>query len=315
VVFEFTRCLLAIGFQFYQSTNKSLLDDRHGFLLGSTRAFFDAEIPDEEFVKYKESVGDIDLLVNEDLKQDLLSFLNNNEGHTFHQLTLIGHKTSPGQIITLWRWENFGINIQIDFVLAPEERFEWVLFSHSASWEDMKVGIKGVGHKYLLSSLASGIGAREVLVKGKTTSGDKIVKTSLYSFSVMYGLRQKLLPLGFYENGLEACAKIAPDYGITNKVKLLRRLFVDTIYTKEDLEKMDSFVGLVDLMNTFLFQTDRESVIKNLFDRLWGDKAQRLYRYDKERDFDEKYAMMKVLEHQFSKEQEKQVEKYYKEYK
>lgn len=137
---------------------------------GSTNHLFDKGISDEEFSKYKPSVGDIDVKVNREHLKSLGDHLV--PGRTFGNYTVVGHKKSADGYNALIRHNNGNVH-QIDFEGADYENnnpSEFNKFAHSSNWEDVKAGIKGAHHKILLNAIGTnknkfsilhGLGSRE----------------------------------------------------------------------------------------------------------------------------------------------------------
>jgi hypothetical protein len=127
-------------------------------------------LPDEEFVKYKPVVGDIDLTVPNEKLGELFSTLNRlEEQQLTSRITYVGHnKKSPrglDQINALfaYTWDPAAPSgegdtfFQIDFEGSEYESgrpTQWARFSHSSSWRDIEAGVKGLAHKILLFSIA-----------------------------------------------------------------------------------------------------------------------------------------------------------------
>jgi hypothetical protein len=314
--------------------NKQLFSSRE-FLSGSAFHFFDLEgIKDEEFVKAKKSVGDIDTQVDGNMKEMVKTFLKNaSSGKKFGPLNYLGFKESAGQFISLWELSSYGIKIQVDLELVeynPQtgRPTAWSTFSHGSAWEDLKEGIKGVGHKYLMSSIAH-IGSRDVIIKGKTDrSKDKVVSSSDKTFSVQYGLRTKLAPVTNEQgkhaevDGLKVYKEMSPqESGYENDLSKIFTEYFGRVPTSADLKEMGSFIGLLNLIASTMKQAEKEKIFDSFFNKLWGSGAQGLYRGDKEKDYREKTIMARTAVEKLgisgSKdiEYETQVEKYYKGYK
>jgi hypothetical protein len=152
-------------------TRDDILGSGFAFNGSSAHLFAPRErMPDEEFIKYKPTVGDIDLTVPEERMDELFTTLAHLEDQPLNdRITFIGHnKKSPGsdQINALftYTWDPVApegegdIFFQIDFEGSEYEGgkpSEWARFSHSSSWRDIKAGIKGLAHKILLFSIAS----------------------------------------------------------------------------------------------------------------------------------------------------------------
>lgn len=276
------------------------------YLSGSAFHFFNSEIDDKTFTKYKNSVGDIDTQVDKTMDAELKSFLTKNKGKEFGPVKLIGFKTSAGQHITLWHLGDPGINIQIDLEMVDfddkGDPTEWSNFSHSSSWDDMTKGVKGVAHKYLLRALDAPK-LKDIVLKAKTARGtDKEVKSSETAFSVTHGVRQKLKPV-LDDNGKQVMVNGKPAYyelstaeskGDTNLSNIFKAYF-GKAPTPDDLKKLGSFTGLLDLIKKNFKSVDQKKIADGFARTLWGPAAQGLYRADPKKDAEEKNGMMKVL--------------------
>lgn len=309
IVPKIGAALKAINAGFKKEFKKNIWSDAllasKKFLSGSAFHFFNDKISDSEFVKYKNSVGDIDTQVDKNLEGDLKEFLTKNKGKQFGPVTLVGHKTSAGQHITLWNLADPGINIQIDLELVDyenDEPTEWSNFSHSSSWEDMTQGVKGVAHKYLLRALDAPK-LKDVVLKAKTARGtDKEVKSSTTAFSVTHGVRTKLKPV-LDDNGKQVMVNGKPAYhelstaeskGDTNLSNIFKAYFGKKPSPKE-IENLGSFTGLISLIKSHFDAGDQRKIADGFARTLWGPGAQGLYRDDPEKDSEEKNGMMKVL--------------------
>ncbi len=301
------------------------------FLSGSAFHFFDfGNIKSEDFVKVKDSIGDIDTQVDKTKANDLESFLEKNIGKEgiFYKLTLKGFKKTPGQIISLWSFgEKNPFNIQIDFELV--DFFEgrpsaWSNFSHSSPWEDMVSGIKGVFHKLLLRALTNK--NKEKFVQVMKTK-EKIVEGNLWSFSVANGLRRKFVPVinkeGSHEKDSEGKLLKYKEVAVKDSTyeKSLNKIF-SILFEKEpspdDMKKFASFKGLISLIKKYLNEDQIDNVIDNFSNLLFDEKSQGLYKGDKERDKEEKMKAFSILLKMFGKSQEsfqEKIAKFYRNYK
>ena len=229
---------------------------------GSSRIFveFVKEGKFDIFAQYKKLVGDIDLQFCEEFsKQFEQLFLNKDS-----KLSNINAPTEIGQFIffgeggtgviqknCLFGYK-FGIdmdtgeendekitNIQIDFEPVSFERgipTKFSQFSHSASFEDIQDGIKGVFHKFLIQSILDV--SNEILVdtslytlkSGKETTRKNIKKT-LYSFSVDKGFRDRYSP-----------AASAPNSDIVLKNNKGALVYFDIKPTEKEALKKDDYI-------------------------------------------------------------------------
>lgn len=129
---------------------------------GSSMLFMDENISDKEFLKYKPTLGDLDITVPLQHKLSLWQLLRDLEGvQLTENVIYVGSnrttETSIGQQInSVLEFKPTKSLFQIDweFVLYEDKvPTKWSKFSKSANWDDMKLGIKGVFHKYLLRAI------------------------------------------------------------------------------------------------------------------------------------------------------------------
>lgn len=273
---------------------KSDLLKSRKFFSGSSFHLVNRNISNDEFKQKKPTVGDIDIQIDKTLKNDIekwLLSLSHTENYGY--MKYIGFKKSSGQFITLWYIEKLGINVQIDFEFVDYENYfptEWSRFSRSSSWEDISASIKGVFHKYLIRAL-TGKEIKEFSVQGKREV--KTVKSNEYAFSVSSGLRKKFEPITGNENLYKELKTGESNY-ITDLTKIFEILFGKQP-EKDDLEKMNSFVGLVDLIKKHLTRKEIDSIINAFSLILWSNKAQGLVRNDPNEDFKLKNTAFKYL--------------------
>ena len=299
------------------------------FLSGSAFHFFNLQtIGDEEFVKVKSTVGDVDLQVSGNMAPMIKEFLDNSKGKTFGPLTLIGYKSSGGQYISLWKLPSFNINVQIDLELVSFDSSgnpsAWSQFAHSSTWDDLKAGIKGVFSKLLYSSLTAPK-SKDMIVKAKTARGkDKIINKSEMSFSVTTGLRNKFSPIldssgeHVYENGLPTYTELttAQSNNVTD-LTMIFNIFFGQIPTASELKQMNSFIGTLDLIKQYM-SSDTGKIADKFVDKLWGVGAQGLYKNNPSQDLMEKSAALSILCAEFGltpKKYDDQKINYYKNYK
>lgn len=148
-----------------------ILGSGFAFNGSSSHLFAPSEtLSDEDFVRYKPSVGDIDLTVPADRMSDLFMTLTGLEDEQITpRIAYVGHnKKAPGdhQINALfaYTWDpeapmgEGDVLFQIDFEgseYVGGRPSEWAKFSYSSSWRDVVAGVKGLAHKILLISIAA----------------------------------------------------------------------------------------------------------------------------------------------------------------
>ena len=276
------------------------------FLSGSAFHFFNVTIPDEQFVKVKPSVGDIDTMVDKKLAEQAKAFLTQATGKKFGPATLIGFKPNPGQdtLITLWEFAEPAMKVQVDMELvdyAKGSPSEWSKFSHSSSWEDLSVGVKGVFHKYLLRSLTHK-DAKDRYIQMKTKL--KKVNAADMAFAVTGGVRQKFEPVidpatkkpAVAQDGLGIYKEIpASEAQYFNKIKDMFTLLMGRKPAKGEEQKLGSFVGVLDLINNNFSPDEKLKIANAFFALLFGPAAQQLYKGDPASDKKEKEIALNKL--------------------
>jgi hypothetical protein len=125
---------------------------------------------DEKFIKFKPTVGDIDLIVPDDTPDELFRTLNRLEdAQLTPRIAYIGHNKKSSKVDQInalfsYTWDpdapagQGDTFFQIDFEFSEFEGgrpTEWAKFSHSSSWRDVEAGVKALAHKILLFSLAA----------------------------------------------------------------------------------------------------------------------------------------------------------------
>ena len=252
---------------------------------GSAKHFFDLSIPTETFSKHKKSVGDIDLMVDETLKDKVRDFLNNIPTTDFGSLKFIGHKLAADQNITLFNLPDLRINIQLDFEFVPfsgNEPSEWSRFSHSSSWDDMKLGLKGAMHKLLMTSLMGHKRADSIL---QMKTKQKEITASLHALSVK-GLRKKFEKIGTQDGKPLIRETNSKDF-ITNFYEIFKEVF-NIEPTEEDVKLFWSFDGILELMKKHMSEKQIKIVLEAFIERIFGEGAQGMYRGEPARDLEEK---------------------------
>jgi hypothetical protein len=156
------------------SQRDELLTSGFAFNGSSAHLFAPPEkLSDEEFINFKPIVGDIDLTTPSEKMTDLYKMLTRLEDKQLtDKITYIGHnKKSPkglDQINALFAYtwdpnapEGEGETFfQIDFessMYVGGRPSPWAKFAYSSSWDDIKLGVKGLAHKMLIFSIASAV--------------------------------------------------------------------------------------------------------------------------------------------------------------
>lgn len=309
IVTRINRTLQMVNLQFQKKYglplwNKELFASKK-FLSGSAFHFFNKAIATPEFVKYKNTVGDIDTQVDKAQESNIKEFLDSITGQKFGYVTFIGYKSSAGQFITLWQFSQPKINVQIDLELvdfAEGKPTEWSQFSHSSDWADMKEGIKGVFQKYLLRAMTTKTLRDIIILKGKKETPTKVTSTDL-AFSVGQGLRVKIAPVmddGKHRtiDGLQVYKEIpTKESTYINDLKVMFEVLFGVQPSTLELELFGSYVGGLQLIKKHFSVAEQKKVVDGFAFTLWGPGGQGLYRGNPELDQKEKMAaFMKMID-------------------
>ena len=270
---------------------------------GSSRFLFDQNISDEEYVKYKQITGDIDIAVDRNKILKLHDLLNNYLGSQIvPNVEYVGDTkammvSQDGQINCIFRVSDGvnRVNVQVDFEGAKYDNgspSDFAKFSHSSDLEDIKDGFKGVAHKFLLRALAKAVAPVKSFILLTPTSTFERPRISMsqtafnpafLSFSVAKGLRNKFVPVTNTQGKqLKLAGQLAykedkdtdPDKYITDLGMMFRMLFGKNP-AKGDIEKFHSFRGCIDLINKYHKQDIKEKIISALVDGVMVQNLER----------------------------------------
>lgn len=297
---------------------------------GSTKHFFDfSYLTEAEFLSSKPVMGDFDFQVSLEHEKRFLHLL---EGlpEEFEEFSFIGFKKSACQVITLWSSKVFGVNVQIDFEFVEfkdGKPTEWSQFAHSSEWDDLRMGIKGVFHKYMLRALTVRSLKSMILLKGKSKKPVKTFSSEL-AFSVLRGLRVKVKAVfkgnaPDWQDGYPVFEEIPiKDSDFITDIPELFRVFFGcyAVPYSFDLQEFRSSVGVVRLVKKYWAPNEQCLFIHGFANTLWGPTAQQLYRDDPDQDRSEKETVFKYVVDTLAVPYDKKligdwVQQYYKDYK
>lgn len=315
---------------------------------GSTSFIMDPNYSDEEIIKYKPSAGDIDITVDENLKDDVWDYLDSIEGKEIipgatyfgsnkHTKSAIGDQINSVIIV---HFKNGTVAYcQVDFEFLPFEDShptEWAKFSHSSAFEDARVGVKAVCQKFLIRALVGGASVRPdiVIATGKSTP-DKITLSKskvhalprMLKFSVGRGIRIAYEPM-YDENGDIIVIDGKQVYKEIPSKNSNFETVIENIYKlafgrldvhHEDIKKFNSFIGVLDLMKEHLSKSQIKATHDRFIELLWSNKgarAQELEVDNAELDFQIKNAgYQRFIKHfGLPDKSKKMVDEYYSKY-
>jgi hypothetical protein len=189
---------------------------------------------------------------------------------------------------------------------------EYVKFMRSSPWVDVKEGLKGLAHKYLLACLARVVSYKSNIVilteKSPLHPKDKIKVRNLdeiphsLTFS-KEGVRDKLkqqMRMGFpvMVDGKYAYKEVSKEESHFERdlKKIFKKLFGRDPSVK-DMEDFESYLGLLDLCSRYLSRGKIESIYEYMVNtKLWGEKGQALSRDSAKDDKDVKEMIIYTME-------------------
>lgn len=294
---------------------------------GSSSFIFDKNIPDSDILKYKNTSGDVDVIVPKELKQDVFDFLQTIQGKTIIDgvkfIGIANSKVFGETIICMFNIsiDGYVVNAQIDFEFLPIDNdgkpSEWSKFSHSSSFDDVKLGLKGVGHKYLITAIVGASSVRDdiVIVTNKSTTSKYRLKKMhslprMLKFSVDRGIRLAYDLMYnddgtvFKIDGKDVYRELKTNESnfITTVREMYKLVFNRLDKNPEDENLFWSMKGVVKLMNKYMSKKDVQLTMDRLIEMLWGngnDKGTRsgqvLEERSYKRDFEVKNSIYSYL--------------------
>ena len=327
----------------------SVIESGHAFN-GSSEHFFNKQISDAEFKMHKPMVGDIDVTIAHDkLKPlfDLLAELENKNVTPAFVYKGQNKKQQQGhQINAIFQLQNPKVNVQVDFegvhYTEDHKPSPFAKFSHNSSWDDIRQGMKGVGHKLLIQNLARALSEMNdvvVLTKSSPSEPPEKVKVSTaasseaptnLAFSVDRGVREKYAP-AVDSQGKQVYVDGKPAFRELDTKNSKYHTDIPTMFTmifkqqptKSDIEKFHSFAGLLALIKKYKVEEDLvKKAFTFLLDKsLFGKAAQGFEKNNPEGDRKIKMQIVEALVKKFPYLKpiyngfEEQIKTYYENYK
>ena len=260
---------------------------------GSSKAFMSSDILSSDFAKHKEIVSDIDVQVDEHAKETLATFLEKSKNKKFKNSILSDWKASPlgDQHLGLFKLDDPSLFYQIDFELVDFKDgrpTKFASFARSSEWVDIKEGVKGVFHKWLISSLTRRSKNDVIILKGKKETPEKVSISSL-AFSVSKGLRDKLEPVmdGSKQkmiDGLPVFKELPTAKSTyTKDLEVIFKRIIGVEPKSGDMEKFGSFMGIISLINTYLSK-EKQVIFDRFFEFLFEPKVAQMITKDQKED-------------------------------
>lgn len=319
MVKQLKKLFAAQNKSFREATGKyiwspSLLASGEMFSGSSVHFFNIKKINTDDFLNKlkKVRVGDIDTQVDQNLGEDLATWLESIIGQKVGNGVLLGFNSS---LSSIWLLDDPVVRVQVDYELGPydpktKKPTEWFAYSHSSHYDDMEVGIKGVFHKYINRALVQAHQTKKyiakVLKKGVKISDEPVVDSN-YSFAVTSaqggGISLKYKPYIDPQTGQPADKKGIP---VMQRVEPQDRDYIQNLdqqfelvfgrkRTEADRKLQGSFVGSIKLMNKYLTPQQNQRVAEAFLDILFGPGAQMITKDDPQRDRDTKFAAIDLM--------------------
>ena len=287
------------------------------YLSGSSFHFFDKKISDDQFVKLKPKVGDIDTQAPVELDPSVKEFLTGLVGKQLGPATFVGFKPGNNQYSSMWEvnLEKLPVKLQIDFEFGKydpetEQPDEWYAYSHSSHWDDIQQNIKGVFHKYLNRAMPYAQTSTKYVarvLKKSTKISDAPVTDADYSFAVSGGqgggLSRKYVPYmdpatgeAMMKDGIPVMQLLEPkDRQYDQSIGSHFEAFFGHAPNKKERAAQDSFVGTVGLLAQNYDDVQKTEVVNRFLDILFEKGSQMITKNDPARDRKIKFAAVDYM--------------------
>ena len=233
------------------------INDRSAFA-GSSKAFMDPSISDEEHNTHKKKVGDVDIMVPEQHSDSLTKLLR--PGQKYGNYSIVGNKKAGSQNLVLARHKDGQVQ-QFDMEPSQYEGnkpSEWNQFSHSSDWGDVKQGVKGAVHKLMLAAMTSANGKVGIT---RTNKGDTEGFMPSHRFSVDKGMREGYAKIG-EEDGKDIHRELKPNESqYTTDVPTIYSQMFNRKPSRQDVHEFGSYTGLMKHMKQYLSPEQRSRVM------------------------------------------------------
>lgn len=259
---------------------------------GSTSYIMNPKMDPKEIFKYKQSSGDIDIVIPAGHQEKLWDLLDSLEGKTignfeYHGCFSQNREKLGDQLLTIFVYKPENIACQIDFENADfkdGKPTEFARFSHGSSFEDAKESIKAFAHKLLLRALVGAISANpNIVVATKSSKPDNIKLKAdkstprMAQFSVTRGLRFGLVPMldkgePVYYEGKQVYQE--QDTSDSEFITDLKEIFKYMFKSSVGLKDLHSFIGVVKLMKKHCDEKTIKLTQERFFDIIFGMPAQ-----------------------------------------
>jgi len=285
---------------------------------GSTHHLMNPSIKTSELHKVKPSFGDLDVQIPAEHKDHVEKALATGAKHGDY--TVVGTKKHGSQISAVMKHKS-GAHHQVDFESKPydaatHEPTKFSQMSNNSHYGDLKSGLKGVFHKYLLGATTSANKQSGVV---QSTKRGKVVHTpeediKAHTFSVASGLRQKHTPV--IEGGKHKTVggklayheqKPSESHYDTDLSSIHHKIFGKKPGSG-DVEAMHSFHGVAGLMKKHMNSEQQRNVVHSFVNKAYHPKEGQLLSKDHKVDQEMKDHAIHALRQHFPEHFDKPME-------
>ena len=300
---EFTKLFKTLNELFYKEYNRKLWKDsdiENAIVFNGSSSFvMNSQYPEDEILKHKPLVGDIDITIPDYELKPMFLLLRKYENKRFGKFTYKGtyrrNENAIGdQILTIFRFyldpEN-PINCQIDFEgvdFVGGSPTEFARFGHSSSFEDAKENIKALHHKFLIQAVITSVSSRpDIIIATPASTPDKIKQASWnklkpakeLKFSVTNGMRYCLAPMLDKDgnivkyNGCDVYKEIPTKE--SKYEKDVAAIFKVAFGGKGAISQFQSFVGICKLIKAHCDTAQKKEILEHYFTTMFGPTSQK----------------------------------------
>lgn len=300
---EFMQLFKTLNELFYKEYKRKLWKDsdlQNAVVFNGSSSFvMNSQYSEDEILKHKPLVGDIDITIPDYELKPMFLLLRKYENKRFGKFTYKGtyrqNENAIGdQILTIFRFylnENTAINCQIDFEGVDFKNgspTEFARFGHSSSFEDAKENIKALHHKFLIQAVITSVSCRpDVLIATPASTPDNIKQVAWnklkpakdLKFSVTNGLRHCLAPMldskgnQVYFEGLKVYKEVPTKE--SKYEKDVSVIFNTAFQGKGNIKDFHSFVGICRLIKKYCDKEQQKQILEHYFTTMFGPTAQK----------------------------------------
>lgn len=300
---EFLKLFKTLNELFYKEYKRYLWKDsdlnNSMVFNGSSSFVMNSKYSEDEILKHKPLVGDIDITIPDYELKPMFLLLRKYENERFGKFTYKGtyrrNENAIGdQILTIFRFylnKDVAINCQIDFEgvdFVGGSPSEFALFGHSSSFEDAKENIKALHHKFLIQAVITSISSRPDIIIATPASTPENIRQVAWNklkpakelkFSVNNGMRYCLAPMLDKNgnivkfNGCDVYKEIPTKE--SKYEKDVATIFKTAFGGKGDIAQFRSFVGICKLIKAHCDGAQKKEILEHYFTTMFGPTSQK----------------------------------------